>query len=201
MSLSMSAVETLLASGGPGEVRVPISRKALPAIFESRQYRTGAEIGVWHGKFSEAFCLANPNLQMLSVDAWESFHGYVDTKAKSVEGMQLAEASARERLSKCNCDIRKGASVDVAKTIPDRSLDFVFIDANHSYEAVRDDLRAWVPKVKSGGIISGHDYCVNPAKPFINVIPAVQEYLAACGIRRWYILDADRTPSFYWVNP
>ena len=120
MSMSMSAVEALLASGGPGEVRVQISRKALPAIFAARQYRTGAEIGVWHGKFSEAFCLANPKLRMLSVDAWESFHGYVDTKAKSPEGMQLAEASARERLSKVNCDIRKGASVEVASTLADR---------------------------------------------------------------------------------
>ena len=38
------------------------------------------------------------------------------------------------------------------------SVDFVYIDANHSYTYVRDDIQTWLPKVKKGGIIGGHDY-------------------------------------------
>jgi len=49
-------------------------------------------------------------------------------------------------------------SGEAAATYKDNSLDFVFIDANHVYEAVIDDLSAWFKKVKIGGFIGGHDY-------------------------------------------
>jgi predicted O-methyltransferase YrrM len=49
-------------------------------------------------------------------------------------------------------------SVEAAKLIPDGSLDFVFIDALHTYEAVLEDLAAWHPKVRRDGIVAGHDY-------------------------------------------
>ena len=54
--------------------------------------------------------------------------------------------------------IHRMKSVDAAKEVEDRSIDIVFIDALHTYEGVKDDLESWVPKVKIGGIISGHDY-------------------------------------------
>ena len=53
---------------------------------------------------------------------------------------------------------KRMTSVEAAATYDDASLDFVFIDADHSYEAVKEDIIAWWPKVKPGGIISGHDY-------------------------------------------
>ena len=51
-----------------------------------------------------------------------------------------------------------GSSVEVARSLPDESLDLVFIDADHSEQAVREDVRAWLPKVRRGGVIAGHDY-------------------------------------------
>lgn len=62
-------------------------------------------------------------------------------------------------------------SVSAASNYPDRSLDFVFIDAAHDYESVKQDIIAWLPKVKIGGIISGHDYHHPP------VVQAVSEML------------------------
>jgi hypothetical protein len=62
-------------------------------------------------------------------------------------------------------------SVEAAKLYKDKSLDVVFIDANHSYESVRDDIEAWLPKVKMGGIIAGHDYTLN----WPGVLQAVNE--------------------------
>ena len=53
---------------------------------------------------------------------------------------------------------RRMDSVTAAGTYPDSSLDFVFIDADHSYEACLADINAWLPKVKVGGYIAGHDY-------------------------------------------
>jgi hypothetical protein len=65
----------------------------------------------------------------------------------------------------------RSTSVDAAKLYKDNSLDFVFIDAEHSYESVREDIDAWLPKIKKGGIISGHDY----SKHWPGVVKAVDE--------------------------
>jgi hypothetical protein len=58
-----------------------------------------------------------------------------------------------------------------APLVPDGWADFVFIDAAHSYEAVRDDIRLWAPKVREGGWLGGHDY--HPSWP--GVVRAVDE--------------------------
>lgn len=53
-------------------------------------------------------------------------------------------------------------SIQASKMYKDRSLDFVFIDGSHEYEDVKEDIYYWYPKVKRGGIISGHDYTNYP---------------------------------------
>jgi len=54
--------------------------------------------------------------------------------------------------------IAKGDSLNAAKVVPNRSQDWIYIDADHSYYAVRADIEAWSDKVKLGGILCGHDY-------------------------------------------
>jgi predicted O-methyltransferase YrrM len=71
----------------------------------------------------------------------------------------------------------KMTSLEAAKKFKDKSLDFVFIDASHEYEDVKDDILAWIPKVKPGGIISGDDYYVNFGGSFPGVYQAVNEIL------------------------
>jgi predicted O-methyltransferase YrrM len=51
-------------------------------------------------------------------------------------------------------------SVEASKGFEDESLDFVYIDANHSYQSVKDDLNVWYPKLKVGGVICGHDFSI-----------------------------------------
>jgi hypothetical protein len=60
------------------------------------------------------------------------------------------------------------SSEDASKLVPDGSLDFVFIDANHFYPAVKKDLDLWYPKVRPGGVFSGHDYFINPPEKDID---------------------------------
>jgi predicted O-methyltransferase YrrM len=66
-------------------------------------------------------------------------------------------------------------SVRAAASFEDGVLDFVFIDADHAYEAVKADIGAWLPKVRAGGFITGHDY---DRVKFPGVIRAVDEYFS-----------------------
>jgi hypothetical protein len=82
-------------------------------------------------------------------------------------------------------------SVAAANTFPDRSLDFVYLDGDHSLKGCTRDIVAWAPKVKAGGILAGHDYYDN--EPFM-VRTAVNECCnGPCGITH------EPSPS-WWVR-
>lgn len=66
-------------------------------------------------------------------------------------------------------------SVGCASRFDDDSVDLVFVDADHSEESVRSDLEAWVPKVRPGGVIAGHDY---GSRRHPGVTKAVDEFFA-----------------------
>jgi len=84
--------------------------------------------------------------------------------------------------------IRKSSS-DAAKEFEQESVDLVFIDANHSYESVKNDIDLWLPKVKRGGVLSGHDYSIG----FFGVIQAVSEKLGTDNI----VVKSDATWFYY----
>lgn len=63
-------------------------------------------------------------------------------------------------------NIVRSDSVAASKLYEDKSLDFVFIDADHTYESVKADIESWLPKIKNGGTIAGHDY--NSAWPGVD---------------------------------
>ena len=56
----------------------------------------------------------------------------------------------------------KKSSVEASKDFKDGSLDLVYIDAAHDYESVKQDILTWLPKIKKGGFIAGHDYRYDP---------------------------------------
>jgi len=79
-------------------------------------------------------------------------------------------------------------SVEAAKQFEEESLDFVFIDGDHSYTAVKADIIAWLPRVRTGGILAGHDYY----QRWPGVVRAVDELLGARELRFlpdvvWYV--------------
>lgn len=182
-----------------------MSRKHLPALCRDLGFIAGAEIGVWRGEYAALFCEANPAMHMRCVDPWIGYPEWNDPKNlqplnKSDALIAGAYKDARKRLGPLKTTIVRAFSVDAAKDVPDGSLDFVYIDGNHVEEAVRADLEAWVPKVRPGGIVAGHDFKVFPTKPMIQVIPAVEAYTRAHGIDPWFVLAADKTPSYLWVR-
>jgi hypothetical protein len=113
------------------------------------------EVGSFRGESAVIF--ANHFKNVTCVDPW--LMGYDDSDAASRCDMSEIENIFDETISKFNNITKiKMKSVDAVKMFEDKSLDMVYIDGCHKYESVREDLLLWIPKIKDGGFISGHDY-------------------------------------------
>jgi len=162
----------------------------------------GAEVGVFTGKMSEIL-LQRPDLTLYMVDAWDSAAYQGDTTGQwiadiSQDKQNEHRRAAEERVGFAGerAKIIAKRSVDAAKDIPDGSLDFVFIDADHSYEACIEDLKTWHPKLKPSGVLCGHDY----GDPAFGVTKAVEEFADAFSLgddKTYFIktIRGKKTPS------
>lgn len=178
-----------------------LTRKKLPEHFRGLGFTRGAEIGTWRGEFAAALCAGIPGLHLICVDPWLSVDSYKDSKndPPSQERFDKAYVAAQLNLAAHDVELLRMTSVEAAPLVADGSLDFVYIDGNHNKPYVLADLEAWTPKVRKGGVISGHDYVRNKRKPFIQVIEAVQEHVRKHRIAEWFVCGDD-TPSFMWVK-
>ena len=150
--------------------------KELSEILQNGQHFV--EVGTWQGK-SVAYLgeLLKNKGKKVKIDAIDLFDGPEKThhtdEIKSRGGLlkifkeNMKTAGIDEMINPIQCD-----SVKSAENYKDESLDVVFIDAMHTYEGCKGDIAAYFPKVKKGGIISGHDYA--DAHP--GVIKAVDEF-------------------------
>lgn len=186
----------------PGAVRTTTTagRVHLCYLLSELLVQTGAEIGVWEGQFSKMLCEHIRGLRLLCVDPWKCYSSYQDPKNDQAR-LELAYRLATATLTPYGCTILRTTSVEAAATVPDGSLDFIYLDANHGESFVRQDLEAWTPKVRSGGIVAGHDFVSSAKKPWLEVKPAVMAFTAVRGIGPVYVLAADKSPSFLWVQP
>lgn len=114
------------------------------------------EIGAYWGQsFSYAVveCLnQGKKIDLVAVDAWPAAW-------TSPEGWPMADKFRHEmRPLEGHYRMIQSGSADAAQHFEDGTVDFVFIDADHVYDRVKEDIAAWLPKIKPGGIIAGHDY-------------------------------------------
>lgn len=127
----------------------------------------GAEVGAYAGQMSEQLLANLLNLKLYMIDRWAAVpedHRYRQSgsiiaqhSARQWEGIEFQARCVALRYPKRTI-VLKGESTDCAEQVEAESLDFVFIDADHTYEGVREDLGAWFGRVKPGGWIMGHDY-------------------------------------------
>lgn len=170
-------------------IEIPdIGRNGLAELFRELGFKVGAEIGVLEGEYSEILCKSNPKAKLYSIDPWRPQQGYTDFTKK--ETFKKAFEKTRARLSRYNCEIIKKLSLEAVKDFADESLDFVYIDGNHSFQACTNDIVEWSKKVKQGGIISGHDYIRHRKPTNIHVYEVVKGYTEAYNIRPWFLLAA-----------
>ena len=126
-------------------------------------FRKGAELGVSRGRFTSYLCSVMPEMKMIAVDLWASQPDLTAEGTETYEGWNHDESyqnfkDGTEHYFPGRVEIHRMKTTEAAPLIADGSLDFIFIDADHSYEGCSADIEAWRGKVRRGGIIAGHDF-------------------------------------------
>jgi len=136
-----------------------------------KTFARGLEIGVWQGAFT-SHLVANTSMHITGLDPWceTSSHADIDYDAEdynpfafgddgylSHEARYMASIQAMSRFPLQRWSLLRSFSHRVAPFF-ENNFDFVYIDGNHDYESVARDMKDWFPKLKSGGILCGHDY-------------------------------------------
>ena len=174
------------------------TRIDLAKIFNTLGYKVGAEVGVSKGRYSKVLFNHIEGLKLFCVDPWKSYDGL--EKATSQKRMDEIYNNCLERLKGCNVEYVRKTTTEAIKQIPDSSLDFVYIDGGHQFDASMLDIISWSPKVREGGIVSGRNY-----HSFYRsgAMSAVNAYTRSHNIKQWYVTShrgKDPYPSWFWVK-
>jgi hypothetical protein len=162
-------------------------------ILQSINPASGAEIGVAFGRNAESI-LSNTSVEQLYlIDPYRYRPGYDDITNVSQDTFERLLAYARARTARFGdrAQFIRSFSSELAASWNKPPLDFVFIDADHSYDAVRADVLGWLPHVRDGGIVAGHDYgypeTPDVAKAVHSVFDPMQWPVHDAGETVWYV--------------
>jgi hypothetical protein len=150
----------------------------------------GAEVGTWKGDFSAQILKQSKPKLLYLIDPWAhrddpGYEGaWYGGRVAGQAGMDAIHRSVQERFEK---QVRRGqvvilrkSSLEAAASLADQPLDWVYIDGDHTYEAVKADLEAFRRVVRPGGVIAGDDYGVEGWWSD-GVTKAVDEFAATAG--------------------
>eukprot|EP00434_Breviolum_minutum_P030960 symbB.v1.2.027380.t1/scaffold2805.1/size71130/7 len=172
----------LFASG-----RISILSGLLKSIREPHQEELWmAEVGVFMANTSVSLLSLFEDLRMLLVDpsqsqALEEF--YVSPFSIFTAAMEATQPLRRRATA-----VLQTSRAAAAWMRPD-FLDMVFLDGDHRYESVMDDIKAWWPKLRSGGVLAGHDFAVN----FPGVVQAAMDFALSQNLRLFM------APEIWWI--
>ena len=135
-------------------------------LVNRHNWTKGVEVGVYQGRTFRQLLRLCPGLDITGVDLYEPqlSHPGPEKWIPGENGNDWDhETYYNDMLELCKkfsnrARIIKDYSVNASNQFDDDTLDFVFIDADHSYKGVCDDIDAWSPKVRKGGMIIGHDF-------------------------------------------
>lgn len=151
----------------------------------------GAEIGVGVGFHAEDI-LQELNMEYLFlVDPYQEYES--GTAEHTAKWAKKAFERLKEYRDRANLSFLLMGSVAAAELFPPHTLDFVYIDGDHRYEAVKADIAAWYPVVKPGGILGGHDY--PPRDSQKKLTDAVDEFCERYG----YELHTRASDRDWWI--
>ena len=150
----MKIIEGMKLKGRPAEIP-NCGRDDLPELFKELGFKVGVEIGVFEGSFTEV--LAKAGLQGYGVDPWLVYEDY-GSKSYQPVAEKRYEKSKRRLAPYPNVTLLRETSMEAVKRFRDESIDFVYIDGNHQFKYVAEDIYEWHKKLKKGGVLCGHDY-------------------------------------------
>lgn len=128
-----------------------------------KHFRRFVEIGVYTGAscafLAQQLLYRGSEFELYAVDLWDKVNLETDYDRKIGTPIwnEFVDRLHREGLES-HVKVLRMESAKAAVHFEDKTVDFAFIDANHTYEHVKADIQAWLPKIKVGGMLSGHDY-------------------------------------------
>jgi predicted O-methyltransferase YrrM len=149
----------------------------LAHLVDRRGWTQGVEIGVSYGDTLRHILAACSALHMIGVDTWAANRGAPepDDWTQAHHDRAFASAETIERTYPGRCVLMRGRSAEIGPLIDPGSLDFVWIDGDHGTDACTADIAAWLPALKPGGWLLGHD--INWPTVRVAVDAAVPGYL------------------------
>ncbi len=155
----------------------------------------GAELGVYLGEFSQELLNSVQPNKLYLIDVWDFIE--LSYKDKLMRNHKSQHSNYRTVLKKFynipNTFMIRSKTDIISEIFPTNFFDWVYIDADHSYEGCMNDLINCDPLVKNDGLILGHDY---DQKSFPGVIQAVQEFIQSRGYYLTYITNETNCPSY-----
>lgn len=162
-------------------------RDDLIEFFKEKGFKKGVEVGVFMGAFTEV--LGKSGLEVYGVDPWLAYEDYPYYSEPQKQSRCDSQYEAAKKLLEPykNVTLIRKTSMDAAADFENDSIDFVYIDGNHSFRYVAEDICEWVKKVRPGGVVCGHDYMyARPANFHVRYV--VDAYVESHAIKNLWIL-------------
>jgi predicted O-methyltransferase YrrM len=175
------------------------TRRNLAEYLNEIRLFNGVEVGTAQGLYALQLCQSIYGIKLTCVDPYMKYHW-----KNSTDEHERCFKLAHERLDPYGVTILRKTSMEAVGEFKDKSLDFIYIDGNHEFDYVMEDLISLGRKVKSNGIIALHDYYRFSRA---GVVEAVDVYTKAHQINEFFICDylvkVDKEPEYtvFWAKP
>lgn len=172
-------------------------RMCLADVCNALNLKRAVEVGTHHAIFADQF-MSRFRGSITLVDPWQAQHEDFPTFYPTLSDISVSRdedyRAAMTIMEKYGdrVTVLRSKSVDAAATFEDGTVDFVYVDGLHDFDSVMQDIRAWYPKVRSGGVIAGHDYSeeyLPEVKRAVDLSPALAEVK---------LFFTDETMSSWW---
>lgn len=131
----------------------------LQELLNGRKRLIGAEIGVWEGENAEGLFETLDIEKLYLVDPYVGYIDQTQGKGLVIRDFEGAKEETKARIGDNPAIFIYEKSEDAVRQVKEK-LDFVYVDAAHTFDNILQDIEVWYPKVKKGGILSGHDFNV-----------------------------------------
>lgn len=160
----------------------------------------GVEIGVKKGLFSKTLLDNWDCKQLFLIDPWceQDKTVYDETMHDHSQDLEDCKALLKDYTSKY--EIIREYSHHAHRHFDDESIDFIYIDGNHSYDAVLNDLELWYPKLVKNGIMSGDDYTIRPIDNVFDCTFGVKKAVDEFALRHKRNVSTDLIGEWYYTG-